>query len=79
MFVLAASNNPLHRRLVRSQFRDYALRNAVLLALAAHPDPVDLNKYLSGLKASDFDVLRPRFTRWNNCPRVRIRPPSSPC
>ncbi len=58
VFILAASGDPLHRRLVRNQFRDYALRNAVLLALAEHPDPVDLNKYLTGLKAGDFDVLR---------------------
>ena len=58
VFVLAGSQNPLHRRLVRNQFKDYALRNAVLLALAQHPDPVDLNRYLAGLKSGDFEVLR---------------------
>jgi putative membrane-bound dehydrogenase-like protein len=58
VFVLAASDHPLHRRLVRQQFDDYSLRNAVLLALAEHPDPVDMNKYLIGLKSGDFAVLR---------------------
>jgi putative heme-binding domain-containing protein len=58
VFVLASSDNSLHRRLVRQQFGDYALRNAVLLALAENPDPVDMNRYLEGLKSGDFEVLR---------------------
>jgi putative heme-binding domain-containing protein len=58
VFVLAASSDPLHRRLVRQQFTDFSLRNAVLLALAEHPDPVDMTRYLTGLKSGDYAVLR---------------------
>jgi putative heme-binding domain-containing protein len=57
VFLLGESTNPAHREIVRKLFDEFAVRNAVLMVLAAAPQEVDRPKFIEGLDASQLEVL----------------------
>lgn len=58
VYLLIQSGSPEHRELVRAQFDDFALRGAVITALAPDPDAEDRAKFLTGLQSPDFSVMQ---------------------
>ena len=58
VFLLGQSDNPHHRDLVRQQFDDFALQNAVIMTLADRPEEIDRARFVVGLASPDFAVLR---------------------
>ena len=57
VLLLGNSADPDHRQLVREQYDRFAVRGAVLLALARRPLPLDRSKFVSGLDSSQLEVL----------------------
>ena len=57
VFLLGASEDPRHVELIRGQFGNFAVRSAVLMALAERPDAPDREKFVEGLDGSPFEVL----------------------
>lgn len=57
VFLLSDSSRPDVRQLLREQFDDFAVRSAVLLALAEKPDPRDRPLLVAGLDNPDVAVL----------------------
>ncbi|MHC4880404.1 MAG: hypothetical protein ACYTGL_28475, partial [Planctomycetota bacterium] len=57
IFVFGESKRPEHRELVRSQFENFAVRNAVLVVLSSDPQPDDRPLFVQGLEASQPEVL----------------------
>src|SRR5262249_2802573 len=45
IFVLGESTNPKHQKMVRDQYENFAVQNAVIMVLAGHPDVGDLEKF----------------------------------
>jgi putative membrane-bound dehydrogenase-like protein len=57
IFVLGASNEPLHRELVRKQYSNFAVRAAVLITLSEQPEAIDRSKFREGLSSSQPEVV----------------------
>jgi putative membrane-bound dehydrogenase-like protein len=57
LFVFGESKLPEHRQLVRDQFPDFSVRNAVLMVLAAKPEEIDRPKFVEGLETPQVEVL----------------------
>jgi len=57
IFLLGGSPDEQLRNLVRDQFDNFALRNSVLIALSDTPNPIDRDKFVSGLENSPADVM----------------------
>ena len=57
LFVFGESKKPSHRQLVRDQFPNFAVRNAVLMVLAAKPEEQDRAKFIEGLETPQVEVL----------------------
>lgn len=57
VFLLGGSPDEEMRDLVRAQFENFALRNAVLIALSETPSPMDRDKFIAGLENSTADVM----------------------
>ena len=57
VFLLGGSPDESTKDLVRAQFENFALRNAVLMSLAETPSPVDREKFIAGLDNSPADVM----------------------
>jgi putative heme-binding domain-containing protein len=57
VFVLGESADKAHRKLVRSQFDNFAVRSAVLMVLAEKPETADRDKFIEGLDSSQLEVL----------------------
>ena len=57
VFLLGGSPEEEMKDLVRAQFENFALRNAVLIALSETPSPVDRDKFITGLDNSPADVM----------------------
>ena len=57
IFLLGGSPDDELRNLVRDQFENFALRNAVLIALSESPNTVDRDKFIAGLDNSPVDVM----------------------
>ncbi len=70
VFLLGGSLEEPVRDLVRAQFENFALRNAVLMSLAEAPSPVDRDKFMAGLESSPIDVMA-------ECVKALLRLPAS--
>ncbi len=57
IFLLGDSPDEEMQNMVRDQFENFALRNAVLIALSETPDPVDRDKFIAGLESAPTDVM----------------------
>lgn len=57
IFLLGGSPDEALRDLVRGQFDNFALRNAVLLSLSENPTDVDRDKFIAGLESAPVDVM----------------------
>lgn len=57
LFVFGESKDPAHRQLVRDQFPNFAVRNAVLMVLATMPEEIDRPKFVAGLESPQVEVL----------------------
>ncbi|MFQ5733597.1 MAG: hypothetical protein ACE5KM_16790, partial [Planctomycetaceae bacterium] len=57
VFLMGESSNPAHANLVRAQFDDFGLRNAILLVLARKPAAVDRAKFVRGLESGQLNVV----------------------
>ncbi len=57
VFLLGGSPEEEMKDLVRTQFENFALRNAVLIALSETPSPVDRDKFIAGLENSPVDIM----------------------
>jgi putative membrane-bound dehydrogenase-like protein len=57
LFVFGESKKPEHRQLIRDQFPDFAVRNAVLMVLASKPEEIDRAKFIEGLETPQVEVL----------------------
>ena len=57
VFLLAESNAPEHRALVRSKFGDYPLRGAIMMALAQKPEEADRPRFIEGLESAQLEVV----------------------
>ena len=57
VFVFGASNKPQHRQLVRDQFENFGVRNAVLMTLGETPEARDRPLFVTGLDSSQIEVL----------------------
>ncbi|NQV25651.1 MAG: HEAT repeat domain-containing protein [Rhodopirellula sp.] len=57
LFIFGESKKPEHRLLVRNQFPNFAVRNAVLMVLAAQPEEADRPKFVDGLESPQVEVL----------------------
>jgi len=58
VLLLGQSPEQKHRKMVREQFEDLALRGAVIKALARHPDEGDRPLFHAGLQSPDLAVLQ---------------------
>lgn len=58
VFVLGKSDNPNARQQIRSQYENFELRNSVVMVLSEKPEKEDRAKFVEGLNASQFEVLR---------------------
>ncbi len=58
IFLLAESERPEERNLIRSQFDDFALRNAVLMCLANGPEERDRKFFVEALQSAPVDTLK---------------------
>jgi putative membrane-bound dehydrogenase-like protein len=70
VFLLGSSLEQPVRDLVRAQFNNFALRNAVLMSLAEVPSPEDRDKFIAGLESSPLDVMA-------ECVKALLRLPAS--
>jgi len=57
VFLLAGSSHPEDKMLVREKFDDYALRNAVLMTLAADPEERDRPLFLAGVESASIEAM----------------------
>ncbi len=57
LFVFGESKKPEHRQLVRDQFPNFAVRNAVLMVLSSNPEEADRAKFIEGLETPQVEVL----------------------
>jgi putative membrane-bound dehydrogenase-like protein len=57
VFLLGDSPRDAHRDLVRKQFSNFALRDAVLLVLAKNPAVADRPLFVRGLESGQLDVI----------------------
>jgi putative membrane-bound dehydrogenase-like protein len=57
VFLIADSQNPAHRELLRRQFNEFRVRGAVLIVLARQPEEQDRAKFVAGLDESRLEVL----------------------
>jgi putative membrane-bound dehydrogenase-like protein len=57
VFVVGEGGTPRHLDLVRRQYENFSVRNAVLLVLAAEPEEQDRPKFLEGLESSQLEIL----------------------
>lgn len=57
VFLLADSENAEHRALLREQYANLAVRNAVIVVLAAAPQPRDRTKFINALSTGQLEVL----------------------
>jgi putative membrane-bound dehydrogenase-like protein len=57
LFVFGESKKPAHRQLIRDQFPNFAVRNAVLMVLASKPAESDRAKFVEGLETPQVEVL----------------------
>lgn len=57
VFLLGESSAPEHREMVRRQFDNFVVRNAVLLVLSERPQNEDREKFLQGLESSPPEIL----------------------
>ncbi len=68
--VFLLSHSPLaeHRELVRQHYDDFALRGAVIRALAQRPEELDRPRFLSGLHSPDLAVVQAAVGAWERLP-----------
>lgn len=57
LFVFGESKKPEHRQLIRDQYSNYSVRNAVLMILSGTPDESDRIKFVEGLESPQVEVL----------------------
>jgi putative membrane-bound dehydrogenase-like protein len=57
LFVFGESKKPEHRQLVRDQFPNFGVRNAVLMVLSTQPEEADRSKFVEGLETPQVEVL----------------------
>jgi len=57
VYLLGESRVEEDRELVRSRFEDFALRDAVIMSLAQHPQERDRTYFVAGLETSPFEVV----------------------
>lgn len=57
IFVLGESKKPEHRELIREQFSNFAVRDAVLMTLAERPEPADAPLLIEGLGSSSVKTV----------------------
>lgn len=57
VFAIGESENAEHRELVRAQYERFAVRSAVVMALAEKPGDDDRTKFVEGLGSSQIEVL----------------------
>jgi len=57
VFLLGESDREAHRDLIRRQFNNFGLRNAVLLVLAGKPAVIDREKFVRGLQSGQLKVI----------------------
>lgn len=57
VFLMGESENPAHVNLVRAQFDNFGLRNAILLVLARKPAAADRAKFVRGLESGQLNVV----------------------
>lgn len=62
LFVFGESKKPEHRQLVRDQFSNFAVRNAVLMVLSSNPEESDRAKFVEGLETPQVEVLESCLT-----------------
>lgn len=56
--LLAESNNPAHRDLIRRQFSNFGLRDSILKVLATSTERQDRAKFVRGLQSGQLDVIK---------------------
>jgi putative membrane-bound dehydrogenase-like protein len=57
VFLLGESDVARHRAMVREQYENHAVQNAVLMVLAERPEADDREKFVHGLESSQVEVL----------------------
>lgn len=57
VFLLGESQREAHRDLIRRQFSNYGLRDAILLVLAKKPAVADRKLFLRGLESAQLEVI----------------------
>ena len=57
VYVVGESTDEKHRDLIREQFTNYGVRDAVLIVLAEKPDQKDRAKFVTGLYSEHVNVL----------------------
>lgn len=57
LFVFGESKKPEHRVLIRNQFSNFTVRNAVLIILSESPEEADRTKFVFGIESSQVEVL----------------------
>lgn len=57
VFLLGESKRDEHRDLLRKQFSNFAVRDAVLLVLARNPAVIDRDKFVAGLESGQLEVI----------------------
>ena len=70
IFLLGGAPEEELRDMVREQFGNFALRNAVLMSLAENPTAIDRDKFITGLDDSPTDVMA-------ECIKALLRLPAS--
>lgn len=68
LFVFGESKKPEHRQLVRDQFPNFAVRNAVLMVLSSNPEESDRAKFVEGLETPQVEVLESCLTALSKLP-----------
>tara|TARA_R110002072_G_C7978996_1_gene536070 strand:+ start:82638 stop:86012 length:3375 start_codon:yes stop_codon:yes gene_type:complete len=68
LFVFGESKKPEHRQLVRDQFPNFAVRNAVLMVLSTNPEETDRAKFVEGLETPQVEVLEACLTALGKLP-----------
>ncbi|MCA9061797.1 MAG: HEAT repeat domain-containing protein [Planctomycetaceae bacterium] len=69
VFLLAESDLPEHRRLLREQLENYAVRDAVLIVLADRPERDDRELFLSGLESTQLNAVDASIKALTRLPR----------
>ncbi|MBA4031374.1 MAG: hypothetical protein C0478_10870 [Planctomyces sp.] len=62
LFLLASSNEPAHREMVRKQAQEFRLKSAAIIALSDKPDAIDRPLFLDGLAAPQKEVIAAAIT-----------------